>query len=189
VQVLARASRALAEGEALQARQLRDPYLDESDYLDRCAGKTGVLFEAALQLGAIFGGASEHDVATLGRFGRTVGIAFQLADDVLDCGPPESEAILGKRPGADLRDGTITLPMLHAVHRDGTLAAVLASTVAEPDLESLLTRIRATGALDSATARAHELRADAEALLAGLEGRFDVATLSRVAAMSVDRIS
>jgi geranylgeranyl pyrophosphate synthase len=187
--VLARASRTLAEGEALQARQLREPGLAEVAYLDRCGMKTGVLFEAALQLGAILGGAELDDVDLLGRFGRLVGTAFQLADDVLDCGAPETEALLGKRPGADLRDGTMTLPMLRAVQEDASLADALAAEVDDADVEPLLARIRATGAVDSSQAHAHAMARDAAALADQLHGRFEVATLHRVAAAAVDRLS
>ncbi len=189
VRVLARASRTLAEGEALQARQERDPHLAESAYLDRCAMKTGVLFEASLQLGAIIGGASLDDVDVLGRFGRTVGVAFQVADDVLDCGAPEVEAVLGKRPGADLRDGTITLPMLRAVQHDVSLATPLSAGIADDDVEPLLARIRATGALDESVAAAHRLHDDALRLLDELGDRFDRAALELVATTSVDRLS
>lgn len=187
--VLARASRTLAEGEAMQARQVRDAGLAEAAYLTRCAAKTGVLFEAALQLGAILGGAQIEDVDLLGRFGRTVGTAFQVADDVLDCGPPETEAILGKRPGADLRDGTITLPMLRAAQLDPQVASAIRDHDPVDDVEPTLARIRATGALDSSRLTAHELRRDAEQLLAPLEGRFQIEPLRRVAGSSVDRIS
>lgn len=187
--VLARAARTLAEGEALQARQLRDPHLAESGYARRCEMKTGVLFEASLQLGAIFGGAELADIDVLGRFGRIVGTAFQLADDVLDCGPPEAEALLGKRPGADLRDGTITLPMLHAVHEDSSLAAILATPIGNSDVEPVLARIRATGGVDSARSRAFMLRDEAISLLEALDERFEIGTLRSVATMSVDRLA
>jgi geranylgeranyl pyrophosphate synthase len=189
VRVLARASRTLAEGEALQARQQRDPWLAESAYLERCEMKTGVLFEAALQLGAILGGAELDDVDVLGRFGRMVGTAFQLADDVLDCGAPETESTLGKRPGADVRDGTMTMPMLRAVQHDPELADALARQVDPDRVERLLARIRATGAVESSRARAHALRGEAEQLLDALGDRFDRPALTRVAAASVDRIA
>lgn len=187
--VLARASRALAEGEALQARQLRDPWLAEAGYLDRCGMKTGVLFAASLQLGAILGTAEPDDVHTIGRFGMTVGIAFQVADDVLDCGPPETEAVLGKRPGADVRDGTMTLPMLRAVQVNQQLGPELATQVDARDVEPLLARIRATGALDSAREYAHGLRSEAELLLDQLGDRFEQGPLLQIAAASVDRIT
>jgi geranylgeranyl pyrophosphate synthase len=187
--MLARASRTLAEGEALQARQERDAQLMETAYLARCAAKTGVLFEAALQIGATLGGAELEDVDLLARFGRTVGTAFQLADDILDCGAPETEAVLGKRPGADLRDGTMTLPMLHAVQVDPTLAEVLEREIADDEVDAILARIRETGALDSSRITANRLRADAESLVEQLAGRFDTGALLRVAAVAVDRIS
>lgn len=187
--VLARAARTLAQGEALQARQLRNPVLGENAYLDRCGMKTGVLFEAALQLGAILGGAELDDVDLLGRFGRTVGTAFQLADDVLDCGTPDAEAILGKRPGADLRDGTMTMPMLRAVLEDAELGTLLAAPIDDAQVEPILERIRATGALETSTAFARTMARDAEAMLAQLDGRFELGPLHRVAAASVDRIT
>lgn len=189
VRVLARASRTLAEGEALQARQLRDPWLPESAYLDRCEMKTAVLFEAALQLGAILGGAELDDVDLLGRFGRVVGTAFQVSDDVLDCGVPEDAERLGKRPGADLRDGTMTLPMLRAVQEDGSLAEQLARPVDEADVEALLARIRATGSVETSTAYARMLCAEAGALVDSLEGRIARDPLLRIAEASVDRLS
>ena len=81
--------------------------------------EAGVLFRAAGELGALAGG-SEHG-ADLGAFGEDVGLAFQLLDDVLDVtGPPERT---GKPRGADLLDGTITLPFIEARRRDPELAA------------------------------------------------------------------
>ncbi|MCW2956736.1 MAG: Trans-hexaprenyltranstransferase [Thermoleophilia bacterium] len=188
VRALARTARALAVGEALQASQQRDVGLTEAAYLERCAGKTGVLFGASLELGATLGAADGSDVTTLGRFGVLVGTAFQLADDILDCGPPETEALLGKVPGADVRDGTITLPMLLALRIDPALAAPLAQQVAEHDVTPLLARIRDTGALESARTRAFQLRDEALALLDGLADRVDVGPLHDVAARSVDRL-
>lgn len=187
--VLARTSRTLAEGEALQARQIRDSHLAERDYLLRCACKTGVLFAAALQIGATLAGAGEADVDALGRFGTTVGTAFQITDDVLDCGTPDVEVTLGKLPGADVRDGTVTLPMLIAVEREPALAATLATAVSLEHVEQVLLRIRETGALDAARDRAFAMRDEALELLEPLTDRFDVAPLREVAARSVDRLT
>ena len=80
------------------------PRHDVEDYLERCALKTGALFEAA----CVLGGGS-------GEYGRLLGIAFQIADDVLDCTGETIET--GKVPGTDLRDGTPTLPLLLAAQR------------------------------------------------------------------------
>ena len=95
---------ALARGEAMQRLQRHDPDTRIEDYLQRCALKTGALFEAA----CVLGGGS-------GEFGLLLGVAFQIADDILDC---EGETIeTGKVPGTDLRDGTPTLPLLLAAQR------------------------------------------------------------------------
>ncbi len=101
VATLADASLALARGEALQRRQRHDPGTTVDGYLERCALKTGKLFEAACLLG---GGS--------GDYGRLLGVSFQIVDDILDCAGDTIET--GKIPGTDLRDGTPTLPLLLA---------------------------------------------------------------------------
>ena len=105
VAVLADASLALARGEAMQRRQRHDPDTTIDDYLERCTLKTGKLFEAA----CVLGGGS-------GEYGRLLGVAFQIADDVLDCAGDTIET--GKMPGTDLQDGTPTLPLLLAAQED-----------------------------------------------------------------------
>lgn len=186
--VLARSSKLLAEGEALQARQTRQPAITVEDYLERCRLKTGALFAAALQCGAILGGARDDDVQVLGRFGHLVGVAFQVADDVLDSGDASAEVVLGKRPGADLRDGTITLPMLAAIDDDAHLATALATPVADAEVDGLLARIRDAGGIDAARRTALRLAEEAVALVEPLADRFDVVQLRAIAARSVDRM-
>lgn len=187
VALLADVARRLAEGEALQADQVRDTRLLETAYLARCAGKTGVLFRAALELGALFGGADETDRAALGRFGEAIGVAFQVADDVLDCG--DDAELLGKLPGADVRDGTITLPMLHAIAIDPNLGPILAEGVPTDELGVTLERIRRTGGVASARQRAFEQRDAAVAELAPTAVRFDADMLRAIADRSVDRLT
>ena len=89
--------------------------MTEERYLERCRLKTASLFEASCRLGALFGGRPEL-AETLGRFGERLGVAFQMLDDVLDVsGPPERT---GKPRGADLLDGTVTLPLILARRKD-----------------------------------------------------------------------
>ncbi len=133
VAVLADASLCLARGEALQRRQRHDPDTTVEAYLERCALKTGKLFEAACSLGS--GG-------TLGRFGLKLGIAFQIADDILDCAGDTIET--GKVAGTDLRDGTPTLPLLLAAREDEVVRAALAGG----PVAGALVRVAATGALE-----------------------------------------
>ena len=131
VAVLADASLSLARGEAMQRRQRQDPDTTVEAYLERCALKTGKLFEAACVLG---GGSADY--------GRLLGVAFQITDDVLDCSGETIET--GKIPGTDLRDGTPTLPLLLAARDDPVVHAALAGDA----LEGVLVRVAATGALE-----------------------------------------
>jgi geranylgeranyl pyrophosphate synthase len=133
VGVLARACLALARGEAMQKRQEHDPETPIDAYLDRIALKTGKLFEAACLLGS-------RD-ERLGEFGLTLGIAFQIADDILDCVGDTIET--GKIPGADLREGVPTLPLLLASREDPVVRDAL---VGGPT-EGVLVRVAATSAL------------------------------------------
>jgi geranylgeranyl pyrophosphate synthase len=133
VAVLADACLCLARGEAMQRRQRNDPDTTVAAYLERCALKTGKLFEAACALGS--GGA-------LGRFGLNLGIAFQIADDILDCSGDTIET--GKVAGTDLREGTPTLPLLLAAQEDAFVRAALGGG----PLDGALVRVAATGALE-----------------------------------------
>jgi geranylgeranyl pyrophosphate synthase len=134
VELLAGATLALARGEALQRRQEFDPDTTIKAYLERCALKTGKLFEAACVLGS-------RD-PELGRFGLHLGIAFQIVDDILDCSGLTIET--GKVAGTDLRQGTPTLPLLLAAREDEIVRAALAGG----PLDGALVRVAATGALE-----------------------------------------
>jgi geranylgeranyl pyrophosphate synthase len=136
VSCLADATLALARGEALQRAQTNDPETSVEDYLRRCALKTGKLFEAACLLG---GGGDPR----LGAFGLALGIAFQIADDILDCSGETIET--GKIAGTDLREGTPTLPLILAARKDATVRLALAGG----PLDGALIRVAETGALES----------------------------------------
>jgi geranylgeranyl pyrophosphate synthase len=163
VRVLADASLALARGEALQRRQRNDPETTVEAYLERCALKTGKLFEAACALGS--GG-------SLARFGLELGIAFQIADDVLDCSGATIET--GKIAGTDLRDGTPTLPLLLAAREDEVVRAALAGG----PLEGALLRVAATGAIERSREVAREYAARARASLNGALHREELEALT-----------
>jgi len=150
VQVLADATLALARGEALQRTQTHDPSTTVEAYIERCALKTGKLFEAACRLG---GGSGEYGVA--------LGIAFQIADDVLDCSGATIET--GKIAGTDLRDGTPTLPLLLAAQEDEVVRAALAGG----PMDGALVRVAATGALERSREVALDYARKARACLNG----------------------
>jgi geranylgeranyl pyrophosphate synthase len=161
VRVLSDASCALAEGELRQRADAWDATVPVERYLARCELKTARLFEAACRLGALEGDA---DADTLGAFGRRIGLAFQLLDDVLDVSGPASRT--GKHRGTDLLDGTVTLPYILARARDPDLAALDPRTIRDPETaEQVCDRIEATGALDESRRRALEIVDDAKARL------------------------
>jgi geranylgeranyl pyrophosphate synthase len=170
VAVLADAALALARGEALQRRQSFRPETTVDEYLARCSLKTGRLFEAACVLG---GGRPQ-----LGAFGLALGVAFQIADDILDC-TGEFDTT-GKAPGVDLRDGTPTLPLILAAREDERVRRALAG---EPD-EGALDRVAATGAIETARAYALDYASSARA---ALDGEPDSTSLEALTHLVVDR--
>ena len=115
--VLARASRVIAEGEVLQLTRALDLDLDEATYLEIVRGKTAELFAAAGQSGALVAQVPPAQVEALRCYGLKLGYAFQLVDDALDYGGASAE--LGKNAGDDFREGKATLPLILAVRRTG----------------------------------------------------------------------
>jgi len=155
IDVLSDATLSLARGEAMQRRQTHDPDTTAEDYLERCALKTGKLFEAACRLGA------GPERPELGEFGLALGIAFQIADDILDCSGETIET--GKVAGTDLREGTPTLPLLLAAKEDDVVRRALAGG----PLDGALVRVAATGALGRSREVALQYAARARACLNG----------------------
>jgi geranylgeranyl pyrophosphate synthase len=172
VRILTEACLALARGEALQRRQRRRPETSVEEYLERIALKTGKLFEAACLLGS-------RD-ERLGRYGLALGIAFQIADDVLDCAGDTSET--GKILGTDLREGTPTLPLLLAAREDPVVRAALAGG----PLEGVLLRVAATGALERSLEVARDYATRARESLDGGSHRLELEALAEAV---VDRRS
>jgi octaprenyl-diphosphate synthase len=161
VQVLADSTLALARGEALQRTQTNDPSTTVEAYIERCALKTGALFEAACRLG---GGS--------GQYGIALGVAFQIADDVLDCSGTTIET--GKIAGTDLRDGTPTLPLLLAAQEDEVVRAALAGG----PFDGALVRVAATGALERSREVALDYARRARACLNGELHRDELESLT-----------
>jgi len=167
VEILAEAAVSLSRGEALQNRQAHDPDTTVESYIKRCGLKTGKLFEAACRLA---GGS--------GDFGLALGIAYQIADDVLDCTGDATDT--GKVPGTDLREGTPTLPLLLAAREDEVVRRALAGG----PLEGALLRVAATGALEESRAMALGYAARAREALNGALWREELEALTYAA---VDR--
>ena len=166
VRSLSRATSALAEGELLQRQDAWDGAVPVERYLLRCELKTARLFEASCELGAQAAGRAHEEIAALGAFGRAIGLAFQLLDDVIDVAGQAS--LTGKHRGADLLDGTVTLPLILARERDAGLASIDLRTITTPErAQRVCERIEETGALGESRARALQMVAEAkEGLLA-----------------------
>ncbi len=161
IRILSAAASALASGELMQRDDSWNASVGQERYLDRCRLKTGVLFRAACELGALAGGAP---VDALGRFGENIGVAFQLLDDILDVTGPSERT--GKPRGTDLLDGTVTLPLIEARKRNPELAELdLRAVESHEQAAAVCDQIEATGALDYARDYALSVVADAKASL------------------------
>ena len=111
MQIVADATNVIAEGEVLQLLNMHDADVTEEQYLQVIRSKTAKLFEAAAQLGALLAGAAEPEIEAAAEYGRSLGTAFQLIDDVLDYSGNAAE--IGKNVGDDLREGKPTLPLIY----------------------------------------------------------------------------
>jgi len=187
VTILADACLALARGEILQRAQSGDPSTTVEAYRERCTLKTGRLFSAAAMLGARFGGLDRAQGDALGRFAEALGLAFQIADDVLDCdGNPDTT---GKPLGTDLLDGTITLPLILAAGRDPAVERVIAAGATPDDVLPTLARVVASGAVADARAEARRLAAVALDELESVTAAVDHAALREAVQLAVERSS
>ncbi len=115
LRILSAASAVIAEGEVLQLITANDIATTQTAYLQVIDAKTAALFAAASEVGAVVAGRSSQETAALAQFGRDLGMAFQLIDDMLDYSAREAE--LGKSVGDDFRDGKMTLPVVLAIER------------------------------------------------------------------------
>jgi geranylgeranyl pyrophosphate synthase len=168
VRALSTASSALARGELVQRADAWSSDVSVERYLERCELKTARLFEAACRLGASLGEPGRAAVDPLADFGRRIGVAFQIFDDVLDVSGPLERT--GKARGTDLLDGTVTLPLILARASDSSLADLdLRSEVTTAEqAEAVCDRIAATGALEDARESALSHVATAKAVIADL---------------------
>ncbi|MDR5867875.1 octaprenyl diphosphate synthase [Halomonas koreensis] len=186
MEVLSAATCTIAEGEVQQLTNVGNPDVDEAAYFETIQGKTAMLFEAASHSGAILAEATPEQEAALRDYGRYLGLAFQLVDDLLDY-QGDAEA-MGKNVGDDLAEGKPTLPLIQAMAA-GTAeqAKVIRQAIREGGLERLdevLAIVDETGALDYTRARAEEMSAKALAQLDALPAspyRERMADLARLA--------
>jgi len=149
----------MVEGELMQMERL-GRIISQSEHLDLIYRKTACLFSVSMKLGAVLGRASSADEDRLGEYGRNLGLAFQIVDDVLDL--TASEEVLGKPVASDLREGKVTMAVIHALDRCTRIERKVIETVldercfanvAHRDVLAILERY---GSVDYAIASANE---------------------------------
>jgi octaprenyl-diphosphate synthase len=189
--VLADATNVIAEGEVLQLMNMHDADLAVGEYLRVIRFKTAKLFEASARLGALLAGADAPMEETCASYGRSLGTAFQLVDDLLDYDGETHE--LGKNVGDDLREGKPTLPLLLAMargepaERDLVRHAIEHGEVAR--LGEIVSVVRRTGALEAARLVARDEAAKAHECLRSLPPSAHLDALLELCVRSVDRSS
>lgn len=158
--VLSQAAAIIAEGEVFQLSKANDLSTQVDEYFAVIKAKTAALFEAATEVGAMAGGASEEQRKALKEFGAELGIAFQLVDDVLDYGG--ASGTIGKNVGDDLREGKMTLPILHALkNADEADCAFIKQHLGDADASAetvakVVEILHSANALEEALKRARE---------------------------------
>lgn len=156
--ILANASATIAEGEVLQLTAAQDLATTEDIYLKVVRGKTAALFSAATEVGGVIAGADEAQVRALFDYGDALGIAFQIADDLLDYGG--TSAAIGKNTGDDFRERKLTLPVIKAVaaadaeERAFWVRVIEKGRQEDGDLEQAIALMQKHGAMTAARADA-----------------------------------
>jgi octaprenyl-diphosphate synthase len=152
MQIMSGATTVIAEGEVLQLLNIHDPDVSEDRYLQVVRFKTAKLFEAAAEAGAVLAGASRVQQEAAAAYGRHIGTAFQLVDDVLDYNG--DVGALGKNVGDDLREGKPTLPLIRVLEVGTPEQKQLvreAIEKGEADFDAVARAIQETGALEHAS--------------------------------------
>ena len=191
LEVLADATNVIAEGEVLQLMNMHDPDLAVDDYLQVIRYKTAKLFEASARLGAVLAGAPLALEEACAAYGRSLGTAFQLVDDLLDYEGNSDE--LGKNVGDDLREGKPTLPLLLAMERAGEADRALIRHAIEHGevhkLPEILAIVKRTGALDATRTAAQKEADEARLALAALPASRAREALLELCVRSIHRSS
>lgn len=189
MRILADATNVIAEGEVLQLLNMHDPNVTEARYLQVIRSKTAKLFEAAAQLGALIAGAPDQDIDAAAEYGRSLGTAFQLIDDVLDYSGNAAE--IGKNVGDDLREGKPTLPLIYLM-QNGTpsqreLVRACIMNGDEQHFDEILAAITTSGALDYTKGAAEKASRRATDSISALANSQFKDSLLQLSTFAVDR--
>lgn len=184
----AQAVQTIVEGELSPVTAVEPVETALRQYNYKTGAKTASLFEAACKAGMAAGGGNEAQIAALGRFGFDLGMAFQIVDDVLDF--VGDEQTLGKPAGNDLRQGTITLPLIYALARTGSprlRAIVERDAPSEAEVNAVITEVLAAGGVELAMAEARRYVGQALAALDGFPHGSAYRALSEIAQFVTSR--
>lgn len=188
--ILTRLTRKMTEGELIQLTMLGRSDISEREYFDILQRKTAFLFSACCEIGAILGGASQEQQIALRDYGMNLGIAFQLADDVLDF--VADEDVLGKAAGADLLEGKLTLPLILFVQKDPSVKADLERIMHDGDYskvsrEMLLEKLEIAQTIEETRRRAYSYAEKARKNLEVLEKTEYCLALEDIPAYMIER--
>ncbi|MBE0485974.1 octaprenyl diphosphate synthase [Marinobacter sp.] len=189
--VLSRATAVIAEGEVMQLMNVKNPDLTEDQYMAVIHNKTAMLFEASSHTGALLAGANPEQESALKNYGKHLGLAFQLVDDVLDYqGDAET---MGKNVGDDLAEGKTTLPLIYAMATSNEEERQLIRQAIRrgglDDLPRVLEIVTASGAIEYTMTKAREQATTACDLLACLPASPYRDALELLTEVAVARVS
>lgn len=191
LQVMTRAIHITTEAEILEITKHNDYSIDEEIYLKIIRGKTAVLLSACTQIGAILGRVSEPFEEALRRYGMDLGVAFQLADDILDYESQEEK--FGKKRGGDLREGKLTLPLLVALRQCTTSEqqlikdGLLSDRIEPKRFQEIIDLIRRYGGFDHTRELARRFATKAKENLDAFKPSLEKESLLGLADYSVER--
>ena len=189
MRILADATNVIAEGEVLQLMNMHDPDVTEERYLQVIRSKTAKLFEAATELGSLIAGTTEENINAAAEYGRSLGTAFQLIDDVLDYSGNAHD--IGKNVGDDLREGKPTLPLIYLLQHGTTQERELVRNCIEhgdeEHFDDILNAITGSGALEYTRLKAEQASQRAISSLDNLPEGVHKTALMQLANFAVER--
>lgn len=189
MQVISNATTIIAEGEVLQLLNQRNPDLGEEAYLQVVLGKTAMLFEAATEVGAILAEATADEREAMRLYGRHLGIAFQIVDDLLDY--LSDAQTLGKNVGDDLAEGKTTMPLIHSMRVGSeTDKELIRNAIRQgglDDLTPVIETVQRNGSVNYTREKAIEQVEHAKSAIANLPETSFKATLMQIADIAIER--
>lgn len=168
LEIVSEAVKSMAEGELLQLQKARKMYILEEDYFKIISAKTAALIAACTAMGAISVTKDAGTIQKMKDFGRNIGIAFQIRDDILDY---ESNGLTGKTTGNDIKERKVTLPLIHSLGQASSqqkkkmLAIVKARKKSRSEINEVIRFVVSTGGLETAELKMNEYRDKALAIL------------------------